>query len=553
MTKDQLSLLKAKLQEDYVPYLPELIPNSNKPEDNEKKNISRALSAFVLQHLCHCDAQHAAESVVDDYQDHGIDAIYYSTLQRQLYLVQAKFTLGAEFQVAEANTFTEGVRDLLDERYDRFNSHVTSRKLEIERALEQAEEIILVIAHVGKVSHHAGSKMTQSIADLEDRVRSPWIDYDSDKLLKALLSPHEVPPIDKLIVLENARKGAGDKNVYYGQIPLQVLVDLHQEHQDSLFHKNIRTFLGSNSKVNQSIQSTLQHTPELFFYYNNGVTMVAQKVTPRGEPQSKIKLELSHLSVINGAQTIASATESLSQSTVPDLSQAMVMLTIIESDGEFDFTNHITKKRNHQNTVHSKAFSALDPLQERLRKEVLAYGIEYQYRMENVYASSRGERCMDINEAVFVLACRMTDPNTGHNLKKSFSDYLKLDSERYTSIFNDQTSGLKLINAIRFYRAADRLLHNQAEGDSQSNAIKRHGHFVIIWAFFQRHKDLFERSDLVSEPESLQIVSPLIDPIRQQVIDYALQRLAINGRGPLFFFNSREESRNCSLHLKKNT
>jgi hypothetical protein len=71
------ALLEKALQNDYVPHLPPLLDTKKPTEEQAKKNLSRAFSAFALKDLCGISPSEAAKSVVDDFDDYGIDAVYY--------------------------------------------------------------------------------------------------------------------------------------------------------------------------------------------------------------------------------------------------------------------------------------------------------------------------------------------------------------------------------------------------------------------------------------------------------------------------------------------
>ena len=88
---EYMEMLKRVLEERFVKskFLPNLQDNK-RPEDLHKKNLSRAFSAFVLQKLCDLSIKEAARSVVDDFNDKGIDAIYYHESAETLYLLQTK-------------------------------------------------------------------------------------------------------------------------------------------------------------------------------------------------------------------------------------------------------------------------------------------------------------------------------------------------------------------------------------------------------------------------------------------------------------------------------
>ena len=84
--------------------------------------------------------------------------------------------------------------------------------------------------------------------------------------------------IDVDITLENwARSGL--LKAIYGQISGEELARLVGTHGTALFERNIRFYLGSIG-VNAAIEDTVRRRPGEFFYLNNGITAVAEIITP---------------------------------------------------------------------------------------------------------------------------------------------------------------------------------------------------------------------------------------------------------------------------------
>ena len=71
-------------------HLPPILDTTKSAEQLVLKNLSRAFSAFALQQQCGISAAVAAKAVVDDFNDKGVDAIYYYAPTETLYLVQSK-------------------------------------------------------------------------------------------------------------------------------------------------------------------------------------------------------------------------------------------------------------------------------------------------------------------------------------------------------------------------------------------------------------------------------------------------------------------------------
>jgi hypothetical protein len=70
----------------------------------------------------------ASAAVVDDFQDRGLDAIYYHAPKETLYLLQTKLKASEQFKQDEAQAFCDGVRTLLRQDFAAFNAHVQRRQ-----------------------------------------------------------------------------------------------------------------------------------------------------------------------------------------------------------------------------------------------------------------------------------------------------------------------------------------------------------------------------------------------------------------------------------------
>ena len=56
------------------------------------KKLTRCLSAYAIYRVGGADEKEAAEAVVDGGDDNGIDAIYYSTNNKRMTIVQSKWS-----------------------------------------------------------------------------------------------------------------------------------------------------------------------------------------------------------------------------------------------------------------------------------------------------------------------------------------------------------------------------------------------------------------------------------------------------------------------------
>ena len=87
-----------------------MLDQSRPIEEQNEKNIARAFSAFTLRVLCNASVVESARAVIDDFNDNGIDAIYFDQTSKALYLVQSKLKASEEFKQTEAQAFVDGLR-----------------------------------------------------------------------------------------------------------------------------------------------------------------------------------------------------------------------------------------------------------------------------------------------------------------------------------------------------------------------------------------------------------------------------------------------------------
>lgn len=114
-------------------------------------------------------------------------------------------------------------------------------------------------------------------------------------------------PIDLTITLKSWGKIESPFKAFYGQVNGSEIFQWWQNHRTTLFKKNIRGILGDTS-VNQSIRDTLQEAPDNFWYFNNGITMLASSASKNmvgGSGTDYGQFTCTDVSIVNGAQTVS--------------------------------------------------------------------------------------------------------------------------------------------------------------------------------------------------------------------------------------------------------
>jgi hypothetical protein len=165
---------------------------------------------------------------------------------------------------------------------------------------------------------------------------------------------------------------------YVATVPAQELVRLYERHEERLFDRNVRLFLGvRKGSVNAAIAETLNDDSERgnFWAYNNGLTFVCDDFTP-----GKASVELKNFSIVNGCQTAVS----LAQGPKDKLTDVSVLARFIAASSEI--VDDVIRYTNSQNPIRSWDIASQDKTQRRLKTEFARLAKPY------IYLTRRGSR-----------------------------------------------------------------------------------------------------------------------------------------------------------------
>lgn len=118
----------------------------------------------------------------------------------------------------------------------------------------------------------------------------------------------------------------------------------------NIFDDNVRDYQG-DTDVNQEMEATLSTSPVNFVLFNNGITVVCDKLESKNK-----ELIIKNPQIVNGCQTCNSLYKVWGKGN--DLSQVQVIVKVIEAI-EPDVTQGIVKGTNRQNIVYEEAFETI--------------------------------------------------------------------------------------------------------------------------------------------------------------------------------------------------
>jgi len=460
--------------------------------DQRAQFLSRALAAWCVKYLAGTDPNTAGAAVTDDYQDGGIDALYFDQLSDTLIFVQTTFSPdGKPINGGATAQFVDGVRDILAVKLDRFNQKFQKREAEIRGALYKPLQILLVTAHTS--TQPFATQARQKIGDLIDElnVSGPIAAaeyFDQARLYRAITSDSEGAKIKLEIPLRDW--GQIDKPflAFYGRVHVAEVAKWWHDYNRALCSRNLRHLLPS-SEVNNALEITLKNDAENFWYFNNGITVVCDSIDKAiyGAPKRDVGLfKCEGVSIVNGAQTVGTIGTTLADPKLAEEQSAWIQIRIISLDkAPIDFDRRITRATNFQNAVRGRDFAAMDPIQRRLASEFALDRQTYAYKSGE--ADPQGDQGCSITEATQALACGQETVDLAVQVKREIgSIWSNIDGAPYLDLFNDSLTNQKVWRAVRVMRSVDSTLQLlRASELPRADMIGIHMNRVILHLVFQ--------------------------------------------------------------------
>ncbi len=469
-------------------------------EDREAVFLSRALAAYMLSQLADVEPTTAGQGVTDGGQDNGIDALHLDPASHNLLVVQSKWDADGRGSpaVGDVQKLVQGFQDLINGRFDRFNKRVRARQTELTEALDDPNvTFTLVFAHTGQneVSEDAKRILDDLLGELNDTTDVVAYRFlkqaDIHRLVRGSL---EGEAIELEVALQDWGLTQEPFVAYYGQIEASDVAAWWEAYGTRLFARNLRRFI-PDSEVNESIVKTLLEDPENFWYFNNGVTVLAEKIAKKpigGADRRTGHFVCQGVTVVNGAQTVGCiGTAQDRDAGAVERARVSVRFISLENCPE-DFATNVTRATNTQNRIERRDFVSLDPEQDRLRTDL---------RLENgkSYAIKTGEpdpppeAGCSVTEATVALACALTDPTLAVQAKREIGRLWEdITKAPYKQIFNPTVSGLRLWRAVEVLRSVEAVLRgeqNTREGRARGVAV--HGNRLVLHLVFRSlHGDI---------------------------------------------------------------
>ena len=222
----------------------------------------------------------------------------------------------------------------------------------------QLQRVKLMLLTDGKATRNLVELPSESISSLPLDFRVVDIEYLQniyESQTKSAVSDIEVNlPCLKINDEENSYQS------YLTVVSGDLLVKIYEENGQKLFEQNVRTFLQFKGNVNKGLKITIEHKPEMFFAYNNGITATASSVELSDDGYLK---KIKNFQIVNGGQT-TSAIYAANRNSSIDVSKVAVQMklsVVKDPSQQDDFVSKVAEYANTQNKINNSDFFSNSP------------------------------------------------------------------------------------------------------------------------------------------------------------------------------------------------
>lgn len=369
--------------------------------------------AWFLRAFVTADEESAISALCGGSRDKDVDAVLIDDSSRKIFIVQGKYRnklMGGSEKRPDVMSFANLAYDLVDdEQFTILSKKISPDVLDRltksrEKLLRRKYELRLFYVTTGKASGPLKDEAKRTVRNVKE-IKAAFEFIDGNRVL-ALLDYYlrdVAPPIATLDLEMDSGNGVETKGVFHrydGKLDIESWVfamngrevaRMFEESGPRLFALNIRGYQG-DTDINEGMEETLEHNPEYFWYYNNGLTIVcdkAEKITSNGRDV----LRVSSLQVINGQQTTRTLSKMAAYNSKASVTVRVIRVphTMEANSDHFDtLVSQIVKSTNWQNHIVSSDLIANDRRQIEIHRQFRNLGYWYVRKRQ-----TRGEARRD--------------------------------------------------------------------------------------------------------------------------------------------------------------
>lgn len=375
--------------------------------DSKLKSPDYAFNFWILQKMYCVEESLIPEYILED-SDRGIDCYYFNEDSKELFLIQNKYYNDStrldysqiidQFLVRSLEHLSQGVYKRSKELQEIFSKYKNDEEFHVYMhfyVTNNSTNYETIKQHFHSFSFNKIKGMiTADFYDLNDIENK----YYSERT--KILQDFEVElyTIKKQTRIDISPQITNNPNLIRSQVMPVNVYDIYQlikkakKENYPLFEENIRDYIGASTAINANIIKTLEDKEERnnFIYYNNGITIIADKIETEekdaeNDPDRKIHTKKSIIKnpqIVNGCQTVNSIYEALNRYQGEDFEKqqeykdvyVIVKLLQLNSEQDKDTYLKIVQYNNSQNAIKLKDFVAAEKIFTNLKNDLLTYG-----------------------------------------------------------------------------------------------------------------------------------------------------------------------------------
>jgi hypothetical protein len=360
--------------------------------DYSPLKIDNAFVVWFAEAYILGDRGRAKDGVIGGPGDKTVDAVYVDERNRIIHLVQGKYHQVAASDDADVYKFANRARDFwnldFDEELKRAGPGARKKLQEAHKLLHGSAknpfEIKMYFATTGKVSANCKTKAKQ-IAAGSGRTRLEVLDQQAILAQFKEWLEGSSPPLGELdISVDGPQTLIYQEDTLQGWIFTTTSQEVHRLHKlagERLFAKNVRGYLGSDGSINKAISDTARNKPDLFWFLNNGITIVANHVE-KHDSGKRVWIRMTNPQVVNGQQTVRTLADA-GRNTARVLVRVIRLEQQNATEGIVGLVGEVVRATNRQNAIKAADLMANDAEQVRIEREFRKLNYAYERKRQD--------------------------------------------------------------------------------------------------------------------------------------------------------------------------
>lgn len=383
--KSAINLDIEKIEQEYF---------SNEKDNNRKRG--KAFQYLCLSSICNMDLDEVQEEdIIDGRDEEGVDIIFIEEkidTNSAINIFNCNSSLSNNYSANEMTKISMGLSYIFEASKDQIkrigNIKLRKKIFDIREDKEKIKEVNIFYCVFN--GHHIAENVNRKKAEIEKRYNAFFkAQYPFAKLKVEFINSQALFKIkirnteslrDKIIKIPYYDKdkkirseiSTGEIEGYLTTFRGRNIAKLVRDYGDTLFEKNIRGWLRYNKKNREIYGSCTSKESNLFWFLNNGITVVGDKVFADDD---KGEWRITNLQIVNGQQTARMIYEADEKRLLEKDVKVMCRIYQLRN---YNIVNKITKATNSQTSIGTRDLMSNDDKQIAIEKCLGRWGYFYE-------------------------------------------------------------------------------------------------------------------------------------------------------------------------------